>query len=170
MMPPPPVKSFKPDLKAWMIVGSERDLEPGVKQELQMIAAKYDVSERVIFAGSRDDVRMLLYSFDLFVMPSRVEGFGLALVEAMVSGVPAIVSDIAAFEELTERGTYALLFESGNSRDLCEKLRFALNHADEMAEMAPRDLLVKMALKVLLDPQAPQDKMVKVQVAADAKN
>lgn len=119
-----------------MIVGSERELEPGVKQELQAIAARYHVSDRVVFAGSRDDVRMLLYSFDLFVMPSRVEGFGLALVEAMVSGVPSIVSDIGAFQELTEHGTYALLFESGNSADLREKLRFALTHTDEMAELA----------------------------------
>ncbi|MBX9606754.1 MAG: glycosyltransferase [Gammaproteobacteria bacterium] len=121
-----------------VIVGSERELEPGVKQELESIAATYDVSDRVIFAGSRDDVRMLLYSFELFVMPSRVEGFGLALVEAMVSGVPAIVSDIPAFKELTEEGTYALLFESGDSGDLREKLRFALTHEDEMAECARR--------------------------------
>jgi glycosyltransferase involved in cell wall biosynthesis len=121
-----------------LIVGSERELEPGVKEGLEAIAADFGVSDRVVFAGSRDDVRMLLYSFELFVMPSRVEGFGLALVEAMFSGVPAIVSDIAAFEEVTEHGSYALLFKSGSSADLTAKLRFALTHADEMADLAGR--------------------------------
>ena len=92
----------------------------------------------MIFAGSRDDVLELLYSFELFVMPSRVEGFGLALAEAMCSGIPAIVSDISAFEEVTERGSYALVFKSGCCEDLTDKLRYALTHQPEMAERAER--------------------------------
>ncbi|MCB1742135.1 MAG: glycosyltransferase [Gammaproteobacteria bacterium] len=119
-----------------VIIGSERDFEPQVKADLERIATDLGVLDRVVLAGSRDDVLSLLYGFELFVMPSRVEGFGLALVEAMCSGVPAIVSDIEAFKELTQNGRHALLCKSGSSDELTKALRYALSHREEMLERA----------------------------------
>ena len=114
-----------------VIVGSAREFEPGIREMLEAIALQLGISDRLVFAGSRDDVLKLLYNFEIYVMPSRVEGFGLSLVETMCTGIPAIVSDIEAFEEITEHGTYALLFKSGSWEDLTEKLRYALTHRDK---------------------------------------
>ncbi len=52
-----------------------------------------------------EDVRKWLWASDIFVMPSREEGFSFALLESLASGLPAIVSDIEPFTEIisTER-------------------------------------------------------------------
>ncbi|WP_281405315.1 glycosyltransferase family 4 protein [Rhizobium sp. FKL33] len=49
------------------------------------------------FLGSRDDVHELLAAADVFVMPSLAEAHSVAMLEALVSGLPVVASDIAAF-------------------------------------------------------------------------
>jgi glycosyltransferase involved in cell wall biosynthesis len=58
---------------------------------------------RVVLPGFRVDAPRELGAFDVFVMPSRLEGFGLALVEAMAHGVPAVVSPVDSLPELIAR-------------------------------------------------------------------
>jgi glycosyltransferase involved in cell wall biosynthesis len=54
-----------------------------------------EVSKSVVFVGARRDVpRLLTYAMDAFVFPSRrLEGLGLAVIEAQASGLPCVVSD-----------------------------------------------------------------------------
>jgi glycosyltransferase involved in cell wall biosynthesis len=52
--------------------------------------------ERVRFLGVVPDVLPLLHAADGFLMPSTIEGFGIAAVEAMAAGVPALLSDVRA--------------------------------------------------------------------------
>lgn len=118
------------------IVGSQREDEPEIEQTLISIASRYGVEDRLVLTGSRDDVLNILHLFELFVMPSRIEGFGLSLVEAMCAGVPTITSDIPTFTEVCDNRKYALTFQSENSQDLAEKLRHALSYSDEMTSMA----------------------------------
>lgn len=49
--------------------------------------------DAVRFLGRRDDVPRLLQAMDVFVMPSKSEGLGIAAVEAQVSGLPCLLSD-----------------------------------------------------------------------------
>jgi glycosyltransferase involved in cell wall biosynthesis len=90
----------------------------------------------VVFTGSRSDVLDLINIFEVYAMPSRFEGFGLALLEAMCAGVPAIISDIPALTEVCDNGKYALSFRSGDAQDLADKLRYALDNRDEMERRA----------------------------------
>jgi glycosyltransferase involved in cell wall biosynthesis len=52
--------------------------------------------------GFRKDAAQCIGAFDLFVMPSRYEGFGLTLIEAMMQGVPILASDADSLPELME--------------------------------------------------------------------
>ena len=117
------------------IVGSPREDEPDVEQNLIEIASRYGIENRVVFTGSRSDVLDILHIFEIFVMSSRIEGFGLSLIEAICAGVPAVTSDIPTFTEICEDGKHALSFRSEDSHSLAEKLRYALTHQDEMREM-----------------------------------
>jgi len=58
----------------------------------QMVNA-YGLSKKVVFLGNRNDVKNLLQMFDIFLLPSRYEGFPVTLVEAEAASLPAIVSD-----------------------------------------------------------------------------
>lgn len=61
-----------------------------------------DVPENIVvkLPGFRSDAARIVGAFDLFVMPSRYEGFGLTLAEAMAHGVSVLVSDVDSLPEL----------------------------------------------------------------------
>ena len=72
---------------------------------LERLAATLGVAGVVRFAGAVPAgaaVRELLDGADLFVMPSRTEGQGRALIEAMARGLPAIGSDVGGIPELLD--------------------------------------------------------------------
>ena len=61
--------------------------------DLEVRAVELGIDRDVLFLGVRDDVPRLMQAFDLFVMPSRFEGLGMAALEAQASGLPCILSD-----------------------------------------------------------------------------
>ena len=61
-------------------------------------------------------------ALDIFVFSTRRDTFGIAAVEAMVMGLPTVVSDIGPLREVTHDGTYATLFRTGNPDDLAQRL------------------------------------------------
>lgn len=60
---------------------------------LEAKAVELGVENEVLFLGQRDDVPRLLQAVDLFAMPSRFEGLGMAAVEAQAAGLPCLLSD-----------------------------------------------------------------------------
>lgn len=64
---------------------------------------------RVVLAGERDDVAELLPAFDVFALPSRYEGLPLAVVEAMVCGVPVVATTVNAVSDVVAPGETGLL-------------------------------------------------------------
>lgn len=77
----------------------------------------------VHFLGWRTDTPELLRACDIFVLPSRWEGMPLAILEAMGSGLPVIVSDIPGNRHLVEDDAQGLLFPSEDDAALAEALR-----------------------------------------------
>ena len=64
-----------------------------LRLDLEEKTRKLSISDHVIFLGPRRDIPELLMAFDSFVLPSQYEGLGIALVEAMASGLPCIFTD-----------------------------------------------------------------------------
>lgn len=60
---------------------------------LEAKAVDLGIDGEVLFLGMRDDVPRLLQAFDMFAMPSRFEGLGMAAVEAQAAGLPCLLSD-----------------------------------------------------------------------------
>ncbi|MHB8830862.1 MAG: glycosyltransferase [Patescibacteria group bacterium] len=91
------LKALEPIKRPWQLtvvgVGSE-------VQELKDLADSLKIAPRVHFLGVRDDVPDLLAQHDLFVFPSRWEGFGLAVIEAAAAGVPVLTADLPVLHEL----------------------------------------------------------------------
>ena len=71
-----------------------------LKSMLIELAASLGVSDKVFFAGQRDDVPKLLRALDVFSFPTWREGLPLSLLEAMASSVPPLVSDIPCHQEV----------------------------------------------------------------------
>ncbi len=101
---------------------SERDKDPvflivgegKLKDEVIELIGKYSLSDRVILLGNRRDVNRIYSCMDLFLLPSKSEGFGIVLVEAQASGLTCIISEGVIPEEirLTEGGVRFVSLES----------------------------------------------------------
>ena len=91
---------------------------------LQAIAKELDIDSRVQFLGTRDDVPELLADSDVFVhLPDCAEGFGIAVVEAMASGLICVCGDRGALPEIVEDGVSGFLVKNNDPERLAEIVR-----------------------------------------------
>ena len=65
-----------------------------MRPEIENLAKDHGLTDRVIFFGQCQSTGPILSAMDIFVFPSLYEGFGLALLEAQVSGLVCIASDM----------------------------------------------------------------------------
>lgn len=79
-----------------------------------------EVPDGVAFLGLRppDEVARLYDEHDLFVMPSRLEGFGIVFAEALARGLPCIGRDDYAMPEIIEPGTGGALLAGDDPAEL----------------------------------------------------
>lgn len=80
------------------------------------------LSEKVHFLGGRNDIPSLLKQMDLFIYASEHDTFGIAVLEAIASGLPVIVSDWAVMKEISGNGRFATLYETDNVEDCLSKI------------------------------------------------
>ena len=98
------------------------------EEMLRKLAQELGIADQVIFEGlkSQEYIYQHLCDYDLFVQPSRCEGFGLTVAEAMAAKLPVLVSDIEGPMEVIGYGKYGMAFKSEDVDDLAEKLRTIL--------------------------------------------
>ncbi len=112
--------------------------EGELTSQLKLLAGELHILDRVSFVGYKQDVRDWLVAADLFVLPSRSEGFPFCLLEAMAMGLPVISSDLDCISNLISDGCEGLLFTSENVESLTGQLTWALENKNKMKEMALR--------------------------------
>lgn len=103
-----------------LVIAGEGPLRP----VLEARVAQLGLSARVVLPGRIADVPGLLAAADLYVQPSRYEGFPRATAEAMAAGLPIVVSDGPGFTDLV--GDAALRFPVGDARALAATATDAL--------------------------------------------
>lgn len=69
-----------------------------LKEKMIKKVKKLNLEEDVLFLGVRNDVNNLMQAFDMFILPSKFEGFGIVGLEAQASGLYALVSQSVALE------------------------------------------------------------------------
>jgi glycosyltransferase involved in cell wall biosynthesis len=77
-------------------------LHVGLEDEVgseQALAKSLGVAEQIVFTGWKQDAVPILHAADLFVMPSLFEGMSIATIEALASGLPAIISDVPGLKD-----------------------------------------------------------------------
>jgi N-acetyl-alpha-D-glucosaminyl L-malate synthase BshA len=80
----------------------------------EFLAMRLGVADRVDFLGKQENVNELLALADLLVMPSEMESFGLAALEAMACRVPTIGTRVGGVPELVEHNVNGLLYAVGD--------------------------------------------------------
>lgn len=75
---------------------------------------------------------------DLLVLPSRADGFGFVVAEAMAAGLPVLVSSATGAKDLVTDGLNGWIFEAGQEDRLLEALRQAADAGPRLAQMGAR--------------------------------
>jgi glycosyltransferase involved in cell wall biosynthesis len=88
------------------------------KQKLLSLVDSNGLKDNVIFTGFREDIPEVLASFDLFVLPSRSEGFGRVNLEAMAMGKPVISTNVGGIPEVVLDGVTGILVPPGKPKAL----------------------------------------------------
>ncbi len=99
---------------------------------MKKLVDTYGLNDYVSFWGTkcREFVYEHLRDFDLLVQPSRVEGFGLTVAEAMSARVPVLVSNIDGPMEIIASGKYGYYFQTEDSSDLARKIKYIYDNYD----------------------------------------
>jgi N-acetyl-alpha-D-glucosaminyl L-malate synthase BshA len=80
----------------------------------EFLTMRLGLADRVDFVGKQENVNELLALSDLMLMPSQLESFGLAALEAMACCVPAVATRVGGVPELIDSGKNGLLYEVGD--------------------------------------------------------
>lgn len=107
---------------------------------LRRLAETMGVVQYVHFLGNRTQrwINEHLCTYDLLIQPSRYEGFGLTVAEAMASRLPVLVSAGQGTAEITCGEEYGWLFRNGDVEDLARMIRYIQGHYDEALLKAER--------------------------------
>lgn len=112
-----------------------------LKENLNNLTVELGVNKEVKFLGVRKDVKELMVSSKIFVLPSRWEGFGIVIIEAMSNMLPVIATSVGGIPELIENGKDGILVPPENPKALAR----AINSLLENKEL--REKLSKTAYK-----------------------
>jgi glycosyltransferase involved in cell wall biosynthesis len=102
---------------------------------LERQAGELALGDRVRFLGPRSDVGDLLAACDLFVLPSRLEGLGVAALEAMAAGRPVVASRVGGLGEAVVEGRTGLLVPPDEPEALSAALGRILGDDDLRARL-----------------------------------
>jgi glycosyltransferase involved in cell wall biosynthesis len=120
----PRMKNDFPNLR-YVIAGDGSD-----RQRLEQKASQLGLGDSVVFTGYVNEATKLdLYrAADVFVMPSRLEGFGYVFLEALAVGLPVVASKVDGSREAVRDGKWGILVDPARSSEIEDGIRSALTN------------------------------------------
>jgi glycosyltransferase involved in cell wall biosynthesis len=97
-----------------------------LQKDLIEMSQSLGISEKVHWLGKIKYINEFLSEIDLFILPSKYEGFGLVLLEAMVAKKPIIAANNSAIPEVLGK-TYEAFFLTGDVKALAQQINTAIS-------------------------------------------
>jgi glycosyltransferase involved in cell wall biosynthesis len=135
-----------------VIVGSAGGTFDACEDELREFIRERGLERGVTLTGEVENVHEYLQASDLFVFPSEYESFGLAIVEALACGLPAVLTRVGVAVEHVVDGESGVLVEPGDADGLRRGLAWLLEHPERwaaMGEAARSGIAAKYGLDVV---------------------
>ncbi len=109
----------------WFFIGAG-----GEKTNLEQSVRNRGLQNEIVFTDFCANPYKYISKCDIYVQPSRWEGYCLTLLEARILKIPPIISDIPVFKEQITDGKNGLVFKTDDAADLCNKIEQLLNNED----------------------------------------
>lgn len=133
------IKAYKKTSRRWPLILAGRPGNYGYK-EIEALANQSDLKDDILLLGyvSQTNYPKLMASATGFVFPSKFEGFGLPVLEAMASGIPVVCSNIPALKEVAQDA--AIYFDPDNIEDITQKIEEMFNNQEQRRELIAKGL------------------------------
>ena len=120
-----------------LIIVGDRTRSPDTVRRLDHAVVELKLTGRVDFAGAVSDVELAsFYTYaDLFVLPSRFEGYGMAFTEAIAYGVPVVATNAGAIPDTVPQGA-GILVPPDDVEALANVLQRLIESPDELQKLA----------------------------------
>ncbi len=112
----------------FLFIGAKSPSEPELFDECISYCKQNNLEKYVKFLGNREDIPLILPNLDAFIYSSVHDTFGIAVIEAMYSGIPVFLNDWEVMKEITENGKHATIYRSKDENDLFQKFNHFLNN------------------------------------------
>jgi len=134
----PQISARHPDLHL-LIAGGGRDSHDDCEAELrEHLRSSFPGRQRITMLGSTDLVNLYLRASDLYILPSHFEGFSIAIIEALASGLPSLLTPVGSVPELIRDGENGFIFSARDSDALVAAVDAAFAARDRWPEIGRR--------------------------------
>lgn len=123
-----------------ILVGEETVGQHTETTRLKKLADSFPEPDRVIFTGYQSPPGTIVPAFDVAVLATKRESFGLVVIEAMALGIPVIASADGGVLEIITHGENGLLFPPGDVEILAERIQYAYTRKAELKLLAARGM------------------------------
>jgi glycosyltransferase involved in cell wall biosynthesis len=125
-------------LRAWPSVPEPHTLalvgDGPLRHSVEALIDELGLTGRVKLMGARSDVPEILSTAGVFVLATRWEGLPMAVIEAMMGGLPVVASDVGGVSEAVQHGATGLLVPAGDAVSLAQALRALVDDPERCRE------------------------------------
>jgi len=119
------------------LIGDNVEYEDDIRSELIQLIYEYNMSDRILLLGQRDDVPQILPHANISVVPTELpEALCGVNIEAMAAKVPVVATKVGSIEEVVEDGKTGLLVEPANPKDMADAIIRILRNDNLACELA----------------------------------
>ncbi len=128
--------------------------EGPLREKQEALTKELGIDGNVRFLGFRTDVVELLSIMDVTVIPSLIEGFGVALLEAMAVGNPVVATKVGGMLEIAGDRETVLFIPPGDPGALADKVVHLLEHPEFAARLARKAQIASKAFSIEANARA----------------
>jgi L-malate glycosyltransferase len=134
------LKNLEPDEKLKFVIVGEETLGSTANhlEELKQMIIQFRIQDSIVFSGFQKNIPEVMRAFDICVMPSRQEAFGLVAIEAMAMERPIIISNGGSAQEIVGKEEFGLTVRPDDAFDLQLKIRSLLDHPQVRLRMGQK--------------------------------
>ncbi|MBI3999788.1 MAG: GT4 family glycosyltransferase PelF [Candidatus Omnitrophica bacterium] len=119
----------------FVLVGNDVERHGAYESQLRKVVSELGLNEKVIFTGYRSDALDLIHAFDVFVLPSKIEGLPVTILEAMALKKPVVATSVGGVPEIVVDEKTGLLVPPNDVLRLSQSILRLLRNPGEAMEL-----------------------------------
>ena len=115
-----------------------------LEEEVKRYAKEKNILDKVIITGWVNNVEQYIPAFDIAVLPSKWEGFGLVIIEYMACDKPIVASNVGGIADIIRNKENGLLCKPDNDKEIYKKIIYMINNEEFAKEIIDKNIKYRM--------------------------